>query len=80
MASHEKDRKMTNKFLSKIDVDGMTGLSDVTRWRMEKRDEFPKRRQISPNRVAYLESEVLAWMDTRPTSDDELAKCQGDAS
>jgi prophage regulatory protein len=68
VASHEKDRKMTNKFLGKSDVDGMTGLSDVTRWRMEKRGEFPNRRQISPNRVAYLESEVLAWMQSRPVS------------
>ena len=62
---------MTNRFLSKATVDEMTGLSNVTRWRMEKRGEFPKRRQISPNRVAYLESEVIDWMDTRPASDIE---------
>jgi prophage regulatory protein len=64
----KQDEKMTNKFLPKAVVDDMTGLSDVTRWRMEKRDEFPKRRQISPNRVAYLESEILAWMESRPAS------------
>jgi len=59
---------MTCRFLSKATVDEMTGLSNVTRWRMEKRGEFPQRRQISPNRVAYLESEVLNWMETRPVS------------
>ena len=59
---------MTDKFLSKAVVDEITGLSNVTRWRMESRGEFPMRRQISPNRVAYLESEVLTWMDTRPVS------------
>ena len=59
---------MTDKFLSKAVVDEMTGLSNVTRWRMEKRSEFPKRRQISPNRVAYLESEVVDWMESRPVS------------
>ena len=63
---------MTDKFLSKVIVDEMTGLSNVTRWRMEKRGEFPSRRQISPNRVAYLESEVLAWMETRPVSGSGL--------
>ena len=68
---------MTNKFLSKTDIDGMTGLSDVTRWRMEKRGEFPKRRQISPNRVAYLESEILEWMNTRPASRGELEQGKG---
>jgi prophage regulatory protein len=68
---------MTNKFLSKSIVDEISGLSNVTRWRMEKRGEFPKRRQISPNRVAYLESEVIAWMDTRPTSSSELEQGKG---
>jgi prophage regulatory protein len=62
---------MTDKFLSKAVVDEMTGLSNVTRWRMEKRGDFPKRRQISPNRVAYLESEVTAWMKSRPTGGNE---------
>ena len=57
-----------NRFLSIREVNEMTGLSNVTRWRMEKRSEFPKRRQISPNRVAYLESEVLDWMKSRPVS------------
>ena len=62
---------MTDKFLSKAVVDEMTDLSNVTRWRMEKRGDFPKRRQISPNRVAYLESEVTAWMKSRPTGENE---------
>jgi len=59
---------MTDKFLSKPEVLDMAGLSHVTAWRMEKRGEFPKRRQISTNRVAWLESEILEWMNTRPVS------------
>ena len=69
---------MTNKFLSKAKVDEITGLSNVTRWRMEKRGEFPKRRQISPNRIAYLESEVIDWIDSRPIS--EIATPLGKSS
>ena len=65
---------MIDKFLSKNTVDEISGLSNVTRWRMEKRGEFPKRRQISPNRVAYLESEVLAWMESRPICDLQSPK------
>jgi len=60
---------MTNRFLSKPEVLNISGLSHVTQWRMEKRGEFPKRRQISPNRVAWLESEILAWMESRPVSE-----------
>ncbi|WP_245463785.1 AlpA family phage regulatory protein [Mesorhizobium sp.] len=29
---------------------------------------FPKRRRISPGRVAWLESDIRAWMETRPES------------
>jgi len=59
---------MKDKFLSKPLVLDMADLSHVTLWRMEKRGEFPKRRQISPGRVAWLESEILAWMESRPVS------------
>jgi prophage regulatory protein len=40
-------------------------LSDVTLWRMEKAGTFPKRRQLSPGRVAWLASEVDAWIESR---------------
>jgi prophage regulatory protein len=57
-----------NRFLANPKVNDMTGLSNVTRWRMENCNEFPKRRQISPNRIAYLESEIVEWMESRPVS------------
>ena len=59
---------MADRFLSKQEVLNTSGLSHVTQWRMEKRGEFPQRRQISPGRVAWLESEILAWMESRPVS------------
>ncbi len=57
---------MADKFVSLGTGGEVSGLSNVTRWRMEKRGEFPKRRQISPNRVAYLQSELFEWRDSRP--------------
>lgn len=59
---------MSERFISKIQASEKTGLSTVTIWRMEKRGEFPQRRQISANRVAYLESEVDDWMQSRGKS------------
>ncbi len=59
---------MKNRFLSKPEVLDITGLSHVTQWRTEKRGEFPLRRQISPGRVAWFESEILDWMESRPVS------------
>ena len=62
---------MTDRFISKHEVLKVSGLSHVTQWRMEKRDEFPKRRQMSPGRVGWLESEILEWMNTRPLANIE---------
>ena len=56
---------MSDRFITKTQAADMCGISAVTIWRMETRGEFPQRRQISANRVAYLESEVLAWMKSR---------------
>ena len=56
---------MSDRFITKTQAANMCSLSAVTIWRMEKRGEFPQRRQISANRVAYLESEVTDWMKSR---------------
>lgn len=39
-----------------------TGLSRSTIWRLEKAGKFPRRRRVSANVVAWLESEVTAWI------------------
>ena len=56
---------MTDRFVREPEVKQITGLSRVTRWRMERRGEFPRRRRISTNAVAWLESEITEWMDER---------------
>ncbi len=43
-----------------------TGLSRTTIWRLEQAGKFPRRRQLTPGRVGWLESEVLEWMESRP--------------
>ena len=50
------------RFLSERQVAEMTCLGRTRRWQMERDGLFPKRRLISSNRVAWLESEVVAWM------------------
>ncbi len=44
----------------------MTGLHRTTRWRMERRGEFPRRRKVTTALHGWLESEILEWMRTRP--------------
>jgi prophage regulatory protein len=40
-------------------------LSRTTLWRMERAGQFPKRIQLSPNRVAWLEADIDAWFEER---------------
>ncbi len=64
-ASAAGEKPPLDRFLREPEVARLTGLSRATRWRMERRGQFPRRRQISANGVAWLESEILTWMRER---------------
>ncbi len=48
-------------------------LSRTTRWRMERRGEFPKRRQLSPGRVGWSLRELVIWGESRPQVQSDAA-------
>ena len=54
------------KILSLPRVIKKTGLSKVTIWRREKEGNFPKRIQLSANRVGWIREEIEEWLRTRP--------------
>ena len=62
---------MPDRFIREPECKKTTGLSRTTRWRLEQQGQFPRRKQISPNTVGWLESEVQKWLRTR--SDNEAA-------
>jgi prophage regulatory protein len=43
-----------------------TGLSRMTVWRLEKAGRFPTRRRLGDHAVAWLESDIDAWIESRP--------------
>ena len=49
-----------------------TQLSRSTIWRLERAGVFPARRQISCGRVAWVESEVNAWLASRAAVSSDL--------
>ena len=53
------------KFLGIKQVLELTGLSRTSVWRFEKNGDFPKRRQLGPRRVGYVDSEISNWMESR---------------
>ncbi len=54
-----------DRFLREAEVRRITGLSRTTRWRMERRGEFPRRRILSRNAVGWLASQIEGWMAER---------------
>ena len=44
----------------------LTGLSRMTIYRMEKAGDFPSRRRLGKNSVAWLEADVETWISARP--------------
>lgn len=54
-----------NSLIGKKKVIELTSLSDTTLWRLERQGKFPKRKQISAKRVAWVAGEVLEWNEQR---------------
>ena len=51
-----------------LDIKGvieLTTLGQTTIYEMAKRGEFPKQRRLGSNRVVWLRSEVLDWIDAK---------------
>lgn len=56
------------KFLRIREVMQLTGLSRMTIYRLELAGQFPNRRRLSENSVAWLESDISAWAESRPVA------------
>lgn len=53
------------RILSKRQVKELVLYSHQYIARLEKAGQFPKRVQLGPNRVGWVESEVLDWLEDR---------------
>lgn len=56
---------MAERFISIREVLNRTSLSKTEIYRRIRAGKFPRAAPLSPARVAWLESEVEAWMDAR---------------
>ncbi|MEP7247853.1 MAG: AlpA family transcriptional regulator [Gammaproteobacteria bacterium] len=55
-------------FLRLRQVVSVTGLSRMTIWRLERAGGFPQPRQLGARSVAWLQSEVEQWIESRPAT------------
>lgn len=44
----------------------MFGFSRTHLWRLQRSGEFPSPRELGPNRVGWVASEVIEWAESRP--------------
>jgi prophage regulatory protein len=65
---------MGERVLRESEVARITGLGRTTRYEMERRASFPRRRQLAPNAIGWLESEILEWLRSREV---RVAKAAG---
>lgn len=64
---------MSEKLLSRKERREITGLSEATLWRLEKAGQFVQRLQLSPGRVGWPESRVMAWIESRQPVGNNLS-------
>ncbi len=63
------------KILRKPRVIEKVGVSGPTIWRLERDGKFPKRIQISPGAVGWLEEDIDEWIESREVaSGNEAAR------
>lgn len=67
-----------DRFIKRDELEQITSLKDPTLWREENAGRFPKRRKLTTNRVGWLESEVISWMQSRLNADGEVADVKRD--
>lgn len=61
----EPKRSKSTAFMLRADVIEETTLSKSVLRRLMLRDEFPRPVKLAPNRVAWVRSEVMAWVDAK---------------
>lgn len=57
---------MSERMLGKEAVEQKVDLERRTIFTLEREGKFPRRRQLSPVRVWWLESEIDEWLRNRP--------------
>jgi prophage regulatory protein len=65
--SHPAMIAPSDRLITKRELCRMVPYTPQHILRLEKRGKFPRRIQVGPNRVAWLLSEVQAWIAARIT-------------
>lgn len=74
----KRKNDLPDRYLDFTEVTEMVNLSRSTIKRLERNGEFPSRRKISSQKVSFLKSEVIEWMENRPKVYEGTEEGKGD--
>ena len=57
---------MHNRLLRRRQVEEITGIGRSSIYRLMKSGEFPQRVKVGRNAVRWRESDITAWVESRP--------------
>ena len=60
---------MSDRLLRRHEVEERTGLSRASIYRLMSQGEFPRQVRVSARGVRWKESDVTAWMQSRPEAE-----------
>lgn len=63
-----------NRLIAKRELSQMVPYTPQHILRLEKEGKFPRRVQVGPNRVAWVEAEVEAWIAARVAERDAVVR------
>lgn len=55
----------TDRILSTRELMSLTTLSRSTIWRLSRQGDLPSPLQMTPARIGWRESDVIAWLESR---------------
>ncbi len=61
----ENTTETPTKIITQKELASRVPYSPVQIWRLEKAGTFPRRIQLGPNRIGWVEAEVEAWLRKR---------------
>jgi prophage regulatory protein len=68
------ERRAPDRIVREPECALLTGLSRSSRFLLERRGGFPRRRRITKNAIGWLESELLEWLRTREAGGNTTAE------
>ena len=63
---------MHDRLLRRRDVEGITGMSRASIYRLMQKGDFPRPVKVGSTAVRWKENDIAAWIESRPVAMSEL--------